>query len=135
MAAQIDTSSVRCVRRALCGVQQALAMADPSEPKYCQCQRISFGEMIACENPGGCVGGQAGEREGAFLPVDCTRLELAPTACPRPSPRPCHPHLATDCPYEWFHFGCVGLTEETRPKGACVLVEEQCCLRGVFRGR
>lgn len=53
--------------------QQALAMADPSEPKYCQCQRISFGEMIACESP--------------------------------------------DCPYEWFHFGCVGLTEENRPKG------------------
>lgn len=22
-----------------------------------------------------------------------------------------------DCPYEWFHFGCVGLTEENRPKG------------------
>lgn len=53
--------------------QQALAMADPSEPKYCHCQRISFGEMIACENQ--------------------------------------------DCPYEWFHFGCVGLTEENRPKG------------------
>lgn len=53
--------------------QQALAMADPSEPKYCHCQRISFGEMIACENP--------------------------------------------DCPYEWFHFGCVALTEENRPKG------------------
>ncbi|EFN57412.1 hypothetical protein CHLNCDRAFT_142851 [Chlorella variabilis] len=53
--------------------QQALAMADPSEPKYCHCQRISFGEMIACENP--------------------------------------------DCPYEWFHFDCVGLTEENRPKG------------------
>lgn len=33
-------------------LQLALASADPSEPKYCHCQRISFGEMIACENPG-----------------------------------------------------------------------------------
>ncbi|PBK77804.1 hypothetical protein ARMSODRAFT_946680 [Armillaria solidipes] len=24
---------------------------DPDEPKYCYCERISFGEMIACDNP------------------------------------------------------------------------------------
>ena len=53
--------------------QEALAVADPNEPKYCYCQRISFGEMIACENE--------------------------------------------DCPIEWFHFSCVGLTPENRPKG------------------
>lgn len=23
---------------------------DPNEPKYCYCQRVSFGEMIACDN-------------------------------------------------------------------------------------
>jgi hypothetical protein len=23
---------------------------DPDEPKYCHCQRISFGDMVACEN-------------------------------------------------------------------------------------
>lgn len=40
-------------------MQQALAMADPSEPKYCHCQRISFGEMIACENPGACMSAAA----------------------------------------------------------------------------
>lgn len=53
--------------------QAALAAADASEPTYCYCKRISFGEMIACEHP--------------------------------------------DCPIEWFHFECVGLTPETRPKG------------------
>lgn len=53
--------------------QQALAVADPTEPKYCYCNRISFGEMIACEHP--------------------------------------------DCPIEWFHFECVGLNSENRPKG------------------
>lgn len=53
--------------------QQALSVADPTEPKYCYCNRISFGEMIACEHP--------------------------------------------DCPIEWFHFECVGLNSENRPKG------------------
>lgn len=53
----------------------ALAMADPMEPTYCYCKRISFGEMIACEHP--------------------------------------------ECPIEWFHFECVRLTPENRPKGEC----------------
>lgn len=53
--------------------QQALAVAPPSEPLYCTCKRISFGEMIACDN--------------------------------------------TDCPIEWFHYGCVGITGQNRPKG------------------
>ena len=39
---------------------------DPNEPKYCTCKRVSYGDMVACENP--------------------------------------------DCPIEWFHFRCVGLT-------------------------
>ena len=51
----------------------ALAVADPTEPTYCYCNRISFGEMIACEHP--------------------------------------------ECPIEWFHFECVGLTPDNRPKG------------------
>ncbi len=50
-----------------------MAGADPNEPVYCYCQRVSFGEMIACDNP--------------------------------------------DCAIEWFHFGCVGLSLDSRPKG------------------
>ena len=53
--------------------QAALAVVDATEPTYCYCNRISFGEMIACEHP--------------------------------------------ECPVEWFHFECVGLTPENRPKG------------------
>jgi hypothetical protein len=52
---------------------QALALADANEPTYCYCKRISYGEMIACDNP--------------------------------------------ECPVEWFHFGCINLTPENRPKG------------------
>ena len=49
------------------------AAVDPNEPVYCYCQRVSFGEMIACDNE--------------------------------------------ECAIEWFHFDCVGLTPENRPKG------------------
>ena len=42
--------------------------ADPNEPVYCTCRRVSFGQMVGCDND--------------------------------------------DCLTEWFHFGCVGLTEE-----------------------
>lgn len=50
-----------------------VAQVDPNEPTYCYCNRVSFGEMIGCDNP--------------------------------------------DCAIEWFHFECVGITLETRPKG------------------
>ena len=39
---------------------------DPNEPTYCLCKRVSFGQMVACENE--------------------------------------------DCPIEWFHLQCLGLT-------------------------
>ena len=58
----------------IAGLASAIpAAVDPSEPVYCYCQRVSFGEMIACDNE--------------------------------------------DCAIEWFHFECVGLTPENRPKG------------------
>lgn len=40
--------------------------------KYCTCQKVSYGDMVACDND--------------------------------------------ECPYEWFHWACVGVKEE--PKGA-----------------
>ncbi|EEQ33511.1 PHD finger domain-containing protein [Microsporum canis CBS 113480] len=40
---------------------------DPTEPRYCYCNEVSFGEMVACDNP--------------------------------------------NCPREWFHLSCVGLTK------------------------
>lgn len=44
---------------------------DPSEPRYCICNQVSYGDMVACDNE--------------------------------------------DCPYEWFHYPCVGI--EAPPKG------------------
>ncbi|KAG5684521.1 hypothetical protein PVAND_013750 [Polypedilum vanderplanki] len=44
---------------------------DPNEPRYCICNQVSYGEMVACDN--------------------------------------------AECPLEWFHYPCVGIT--TTPKG------------------
>eukprot|EP00644_Phytophthora_capsici_P013209 jgi/Phyca11/5426/fgenesh1_pm.PHYCAscaffold_5_\ len=48
---------------------------DPNEPIYCSCRRVSFGQMVGCDND--------------------------------------------DCKYEWFHFGCVGLTDQPAGKWYC----------------
>ena len=45
------------------------------EAKYCSCQNISYGNMIACDNG--------------------------------------------DCELEWFHFGCVGLSNKPKGKWYC----------------
>jgi inhibitor of growth protein 3 len=49
--------------------------ADADDKKYCTCQRVSHGDMVACDNEA--------------------------------------------CPYEWFHWGCVGLTKEPPGKWYC----------------
>ena len=51
-----------------------VTQVDPNEPTYCYCNRVSFGEMIGCDNP--------------------------------------------DCAIEWFHYECVGIGPENRPKGS-----------------
>lgn len=48
---------------------------DPNEPTYCFCNRVSFGEMVGCDND--------------------------------------------DCEIEWFHYACVGLTEQPKGKWYC----------------
>jgi hypothetical protein len=48
---------------------------DPNEPTYCICQRVSFGEMVGCDNP--------------------------------------------ECPREWFHYECVGLSASPKGKWLC----------------
>jgi len=48
---------------------------DPSEPRYCICNQVSYGDMVACDN--------------------------------------------VDCPYEWFHYPCVGITAPPKGKWYC----------------
>lgn len=59
---------------------------DPLEPRYCVCNNVSYGEMVACDNE--------------------------------------------DCPIEWFHFACVGLTEQPKGKWYCQQCVEQMQQKG-----
>jgi inhibitor of growth protein 3 len=57
------------------------ADADPNEPTYCICNRVSFGEMIACDNDDcarewfhyTCVG-LTGPVKGKWFCPECTIL-------------------------------------------------------------
>jgi len=57
---------------------------DPNEPRYCICNQVSYGDMVACDNE--------------------------------------------DCPYEWFHYPCVGVTAPPKGKWYC-----QPCLASMRR--
>ncbi|CAG5077722.1 Similar to Ing3: Inhibitor of growth protein 3 (Mus musculus) [Cotesia congregata] len=48
---------------------------DPNEPRYCICDQVSYGDMVACDN--------------------------------------------ADCPREWFHYPCVGITASPKGKWYC----------------
>jgi hypothetical protein len=54
---------------------------DPNEPTYCTCHKVSYGEMVGCDN--------------------------------------------SECPIEWFHFGCVGLTHTPKGKWYCPVCAEK----------
>eukprot|EP01047_Picozoa_sp_COSAG01_P036498 COSAG01_NODE_2852_length_6950_cov_12.447518_4_plen_142_part_00 len=56
-------------------LQYADMPIDENEPRYCYCQKVSYGEMVACDN--------------------------------------------VDCPHEWFHYGCVGLTGQPAGDWLC----------------
>ncbi|XP_015113357.1 inhibitor of growth protein 3 [Diachasma alloeum] len=48
---------------------------DPNEPRYCVCNQVSYGDMVACDN--------------------------------------------SDCPFEWFHYPCVGIAAPPKGKWYC----------------
>ena len=71
---------------------------DPNEPRYCLCNGVSFGTMIQCDN------------------VDVSEQDVVAPAAPagrgerHRSNERLTPHKQ-NCKYEWFHLGCVGLSE------------------------
>ncbi|XP_029341759.1 inhibitor of growth protein 3-like [Acyrthosiphon pisum] len=48
---------------------------DPNELRYCLCNRVEYGKMVACDDK--------------------------------------------NCPHEWFHYECVGITKQPRGKWYC----------------
>lgn len=69
---------------------------DPNEPTYCLCHQVSYGEMIGCDNPDVSV-------LLAFYLHKIADNYL----------------FHKQCPIEWFHFACVGLTIKPKGKWYC----------------
>lgn len=63
----------------------AVLEGDASEPRYCICKGVSYGDMVCCDND--------------------------------------------DCPIEWFHFPCVGLTEQPKGKWYCPTCTKEMALQ------
>lgn len=59
---------------------------DPNEPRYCLCNRVSFGTMIQCDN------------------MDVSGGSRSRAATANASPE-------QNCKQEWFHLECVGLSD------------------------
>jgi inhibitor of growth protein 3 len=65
---------------------------DPNEPRYCICHQVSYGDMVACDN------------EDVSVPLQFDKFFFIINGLP-----------TFQCPYEWFHYPCVGI--EVPPKG------------------
>jgi hypothetical protein len=65
---------------------------DPDEPRYCICNRVSFGTMINCDN-------EVGFKRAFLLSPPALTGENA-FAADWPS---------QNCELQWFHLDCVGL--------------------------
>lgn len=74
---------------------------DPNEPTYCLCHQVSYGEMIACDKTDVSFNYKINFYT-FFLTLIISRFVFDEI-------------FLFQCPIEWFHFACVGLT--TKPKG------------------
>ncbi|KAK2679914.1 hypothetical protein RAB80_005095 [Fusarium oxysporum f. sp. vasinfectum] len=70
---------------------------DPDEPKYCLCNRVSFGTMIACENADYVSDSTA---SNTYLSSSTARKKQTDIKLTN-----------QQCKQEWFHLECVGLEE------------------------
>ncbi|KAI6772696.1 hypothetical protein HG530_003654 [Fusarium avenaceum] len=69
---------------------------DPDEPKYCLCNRVSFGTMIACENSD---------------VSDSSAANTYPLSIAARQKQADIKLTSQQCKQEWFHLACVDLTE------------------------
>jgi hypothetical protein len=75
-----NSSSAAAAATAAAAAAAAAARAENNLEKYCLCKRVSFGEMIACDDPDceiewfhvSCVGLKEGEMRGEWYCPNCT---------------------------------------------------------------
>ncbi|KAG1659794.1 Inhibitor of growth protein 3 [Nymphon striatum] len=77
---------------------------DPNEPRYCLCNQVSYGDMVACDNADAI---QDYDKDVLKKLVLCEITEI---------------NLFNQniyCPFEWFHYACVGISQPPKGKWYC----------------
>ncbi|ORY70147.1 uncharacterized protein BCR38DRAFT_520990 [Pseudomassariella vexata] len=80
---------------------------DPNEPRYCLCNRVSFGTMIQCDN----IDVSRTEDDSSHTITTTTTATPARNKKRIKTSKKLTPHATQNCKQEWFHLECVGLTE------------------------
>lgn len=65
------------------------------DERYCFCNQVSFGEMVGCDN---------GKKDVCW--------EF-------------YSYTSEQCPYQWFHLACIGLTEAPSDEFICSFCQQQ----------
>lgn len=73
---------------------------DPNEPRYCICNQVSYGDMVACDNE------DVSFAFGIYLPAVLKKNFSLIFHC-------------FQCPFEWFHYPCVDITSPPKGKWFC----------------
>ena len=77
---------------------------DPSEPRYCICNQVSYGDMVACDN-----------EDVSWSQLLFDRFSFMHNLNDQDKRMIKWISIVFQCPYEWFHYPCVGI--EAPPKG------------------
>ena len=93
---------------------------DPDEPRYCLCNQVSYGSMVACDN-----------EEVTMIIVLIIIIKKSPIFKILHQIQFIHLTLFfyyhfsnlifnfLQCQFEWFHYGCVGITQPPKGKWFC----------------
>lgn len=84
---------------------------DPNEPRYCICNQVSYGDMVACDN-------EAVSIQFHFYTFFVERKKLKKNRSLFSSSSSSF-FLFKQCPFEWFHYPCVGITQPPKGKWYC----------------
>lgn len=74
---------------------------DPNEPRYCICNQVSYGDMVACDNQDVSFNSSSNSLHSFGYCIQTNVFYLL------------------QCPYEWFHYPCVGITAPPKGKWYC----------------
>lgn len=70
---------------------------DPNEPRYCICNQVSYGDMVACDN-----------EDVSIILYFLLKVKQFKKI-----------YFILQCPFEWFHYPCVGITSSPKGKWYC----------------